>query len=490
MPQTFHLGLPFLEAGQAQKHITHNEALRMIDAIVQLSVYAVTATPPASPAEGERHIVAAGATGVFAAKDDKVAIYEDDAWRFLSPRKGWRAWNEDEEVLLLWNGADWAALEAGSGGGFDPDGIDHLFLNDAEPEEPGVVFAMRGEAALLHAIPDAEGGNGDVRLQISKETESDTASVFFATDFSGRAEFGLTGSENFQLKVSADGEDWIEALDIDKHTGRVRLPAVLAPADSAQAVAFRDIREKLSANRTYYVRTDGADSNNGLANTSGGAFLTIQKALVTAAALDCGTYNVTLKVADGAYNAAVQLRDMLGSGSFVLEGNTTTPANVTITLASGNCISASPATPWTVRGFKVSTSAGSGLVSSIPGSKLYYRDIDFGACSLAHLFAIGNGYLHALGGTTIAGNAVVHWLAQAQGQIFDAAITKTLLSLPSFSVFAQANEGGAIKCNNVTFVGSATGARYGVTDISGIFTSGGGANYLPGNTVGTGANYY
>lgn len=490
MPQTFHLGLPFLEAGQAQKHVTHNEALRMIDALVQLSVSAITATPAGEPAEGERHIVAAGATGDFTAKDNKVAIYEDGAWRFLSPRKGWRAWNEDEEVLLLWTGTAWAALESGGGGGFDPDDIDHLFLNDAEPEEPGVKFAMRGEAALLHAIPDAEGGNGDVRLQISKETESDTASVFFATDFSGRAEFGLTGSENFQLKVSADGEGWIEALDIDKHTGRVRLPAVLALGDADQAVAFRDIREKLSANRTYYVRTDGADSNDGLANTSGGAFLTIQKALATAASLDCGTYNVTIKVADGAYNAAVQLRDMLGSGSFVLEGNTTTPSNVTITLASGNCISASPLTSWTVRGFKVSTAGGSGLVSSIPGSKLYYRDIDFGACSLAHLFALAKGYLQSLGNTAVSGSAAVHWLAQSQGQIFDAGFTKTLTGTPAFSPFAQANEGAAIKCNNVTFTGTATGSRYSVSDVAGIFTAGGAANYLPGNTSGSGANYY
>ena len=47
---TTHLGLPYLLAAQAQKHVTHNEALRLLDAMVQLSVLDRTRTaPPASP---------------------------------------------------------------------------------------------------------------------------------------------------------------------------------------------------------------------------------------------------------------------------------------------------------------------------------------------------------------------------------------------------------------------------------------------------------
>src|SRR5947209_19614879 len=106
-------------------------------------------------------------------------------------------------------------------------------------------------------------------------------------------------------------------------------------SDLASLAAARGnlgVREQLAGNRTYYVRTDGADGNNGLANSSGGAFLTIQKAIDTAAALDLSIYNVTIQVADGSYTGAVTVTGpWVGSGTVFLQGNTTTPANVVIT---------------------------------------------------------------------------------------------------------------------------------------------------------------
>ena len=58
---TTHLGLPYLLAAQAQKHVTHNEALRLLDAMVQLSVLDRTRTaPPASPADGNRTVALSG----------------------------------------------------------------------------------------------------------------------------------------------------------------------------------------------------------------------------------------------------------------------------------------------------------------------------------------------------------------------------------------------------------------------------------------------
>ncbi|MDW4551508.1 DUF2793 domain-containing protein [Defluviimonas sp. D31] len=108
---TTHLGLPYLMAAQAQKHVTHNEALRLLDAMVQLSVLDRTRTaPPASPADGDRHLVAPGATGLWTGWDLNVAFRVDGAWMRLVPRPGWLAWIAAEQAFAVWNGSAWTTF--------------------------------------------------------------------------------------------------------------------------------------------------------------------------------------------------------------------------------------------------------------------------------------------------------------------------------------------------------------------------------------------
>ena len=104
MSQTDHLGLPFIDAAQAQKHITHNDGLNLLDILVHLSVAerGVTAPPP-NAVEGMRLLLGSGATGSFAGHDGAVAAYQDGAWRFVSPVTGWRLYCEAESAFLLFN---------------------------------------------------------------------------------------------------------------------------------------------------------------------------------------------------------------------------------------------------------------------------------------------------------------------------------------------------------------------------------------------------
>jgi len=108
MTETTHLRLPYLEAAQAQKHVTVNAARARLDALVSLSVISRTlATPPASPAEGDRYIVASGATDAWAGGEGDIAIHLNGGWDLVSPSAGWRAWIADEGREALFDGVAW-----------------------------------------------------------------------------------------------------------------------------------------------------------------------------------------------------------------------------------------------------------------------------------------------------------------------------------------------------------------------------------------------
>ncbi|HSI42267.1 MAG TPA: DUF2793 domain-containing protein [Xanthobacteraceae bacterium] len=117
--ETPQLALPLLAAAQAQKHVTHNEALLRLDALTQLAVLDRDRTaPPGSPAAGDRHLVASGATGAWLGQDGAIAFHDGSAWQFLAARAGWRAYVAAERLTLGHDGAGWSdALAAGPAGG-------------------------------------------------------------------------------------------------------------------------------------------------------------------------------------------------------------------------------------------------------------------------------------------------------------------------------------------------------------------------------------
>jgi hypothetical protein len=109
MADTLNLGLPLIAGDQAQKHITHNEALVALDAVVQLSVLDRTRTsPPGSPANGDRHIVAAGPSGAWSDMAGRIAMWIDGSWEFYQPREGWHAWVVAEGATAIYTGSGWS----------------------------------------------------------------------------------------------------------------------------------------------------------------------------------------------------------------------------------------------------------------------------------------------------------------------------------------------------------------------------------------------
>lgn len=220
MTDTANLGLPCIEGSQAQKHITHNDALRILDTLVQLAVLDRDLTaPPGSPAEGQRWIVKTGATGAWAGHDDAIAAWQDGGWQFSTPQTGWVAYVVDEGTLLVWDGSAWGDFFA------TVTSIQNLALlgvgTTADPSNP---LSMKLNDALFTAKTAAEGGDGDLRYKLNKEAAANTLSLLFQDAYSGRAEIGNIADDNFSMKVSADGAVWHLGLSIDKSSGKVDHP--------------------------------------------------------------------------------------------------------------------------------------------------------------------------------------------------------------------------------------------------------------------------
>jgi hypothetical protein len=182
-----HLGLPYLLAAQAQKHVTHNEALRLLDAMVQLSVLDRTrTTPPASPADGDRHLVASGAAGLLAGWDLNVAFWIDGVWLRLVPRQGWLVWIAAEQVFVVWNGSAWDPV------GLPQDVSDAVFslVNDADPTKKAL-FSLSGITT------------GTTRTFTLPNTSSELAILAGTQTFTGNKSFSGTLTASGTVTVSA-----------------------------------------------------------------------------------------------------------------------------------------------------------------------------------------------------------------------------------------------------------------------------------------------
>lgn len=213
MTDTPRLSLPLLAAGQAQKHVTHNDALIRLDGLIHLTVDSRTlAAPPASPTALSAYIVPAGGSGAFAGRTDQIALFEDGGWTFLVPRAGWQAWVIDEAEHNLWTGTEWRRGSPLSSLGAERWGVNATADTTNR-------LAVSSDASLFNHA------GSDHRLKLNKAAAGNTASVLFQSNWSGRAEFGLAGNDDFRVKVSPDGSAWHDALAIDAASGGTSLPA-------------------------------------------------------------------------------------------------------------------------------------------------------------------------------------------------------------------------------------------------------------------------
>lgn len=273
--------------------------------------------------------------------------------------------------------------------------------------------------------------------------------------------------------------------------------------DNPYAGPFREI---LTANRTYYVRTDGDDANDGLTNNAGGAFATIQKAVDVVAAIDLSVYHVTIQVGAGSYtiNDCV-LPEVVGAATVDwgsdaatmrnrvnIFGDIATPSNVSLT---GHFVMDGG-------GYYI---AGFTMIPMGLGYNIYYQNknvtnfIDqirmVQNASYSHTAGFdvyaGVVYVACWGTLEIVGgsNSYDYILYSAGSAYITVYGYITFTSTPVINTaFLWTDLGGIIEFGISGFTGTFTGKRFKADGSSYISTYNSGLTYIPGTIAGTATN--
>ncbi len=212
------LSLPYIQPSQAQKHVTHNEALRILDVLVQLGVVSDDqSAPPPVPVDGARYIVGEAPTGAWAGHARDVALFDNGVWRFFAPKMGWRAYVASHETLVVHDGTDWLEIDSA-----ELQDLDAVGLGMVAP--PATPFSAKLNAALWTALYVADGGTGNMVQTLNKQTAGDDLGFVFQRDFATRGLLGMFGDNNLRLATTVDGTNFTDGLIVDSATGVVAQP--------------------------------------------------------------------------------------------------------------------------------------------------------------------------------------------------------------------------------------------------------------------------
>ncbi|MEO1460699.1 MAG: DUF2793 domain-containing protein [Pseudomonadota bacterium] len=196
------LDMPFIAPAQAQKHVTHNEAISRLDAVSQLVLTAVDAdVPPTNPEEGAIYALSAAPSGVWSGSANQLAVWINGGWDYVVPRIGWVAYSASTADQRVWDGSTWVELVPA-----DLSQLQSVGINTTADTINRL--SVSGDATLL----SHDGGSH--RVVVNKASAGETASLLYQSNWAGRSEIGLAGDDDLQIKVSSNGTDFVEAIRV------------------------------------------------------------------------------------------------------------------------------------------------------------------------------------------------------------------------------------------------------------------------------------
>ena len=172
MSDTSRYAMPLLDAAQAQKHVTVNEALLRADALgARVAEDKGLTVPPVGPADGTAWIVGAAATGDWAGQDDAIALFLNGGWVFVAPWPGLAFWVAASGVRTVWSGSAWL---------------------------DGLVAASPGAAATVQRVVDIDHTLAAGASSVTAAVIPDKAVVLGVT---GKVTTAITGATGWSLGV-------------------------------------------------------------------------------------------------------------------------------------------------------------------------------------------------------------------------------------------------------------------------------------------------
>ena len=214
------LELPFILPSQAQKHVIHNEALQILDVLVQLTAISSSkSVPPSGAKEADIYIIAKSATGVWSGHEHDIAVYRTQSWHFYTPRVGWRAYIVDQNMQIVYTGQHWV-LDG-------PTKLQNLTLFGVNAKAtPAVPVHIRANTAVWSAKSISDGGSGSMVQVLEREAMTDDLGFTLKTNGVCTALLGQFGSDRFRVSVSLDGKSFLEALSVNTPTGIIDFEAL------------------------------------------------------------------------------------------------------------------------------------------------------------------------------------------------------------------------------------------------------------------------
>lgn len=260
--KTANLGLPLLVLNQTGKEVVHNEALVILDSLLNNGALALGLnTPPEVIHDGDAYIVGETPEDEWFGHTGEVAYYYN-GWRFIKPKAGLTLWVESETALYVFTAGAWqpvttAGAPTESHFKITAPEADEVLTYDGNRFVNGKILQYL-EGLGVNSQPDVDNkftvnseyvlfnnGGQNSRVKINKASSDDTASFIFQDNWIGRAEFGLMANDNITFKVSEDGLNWQESFAVDSITGVVDfkrgvtvqgVPLVTSPASTSAAL--------------------------------------------------------------------------------------------------------------------------------------------------------------------------------------------------------------------------------------------------------------